>query len=62
MISPLMKQQDTFDNPIIMLNSKIVKKQAQNLIEKLVELLPQEQIDELIDEIEEREQLILDFI
>ena len=43
-----------FDNPITMLNAKISKKQALNFLKKLVELLPQEQIDELIDEIEER--------
>ena len=43
-----------FDNPIILLNAKIVKKQALNFVKRLVELLPQEQIDELVDEIEER--------
>ena len=43
-----------FDNPITMLNAKITKKQALNFVKKLVELLPQEQIEELIDEIEER--------
>jgi len=43
-----------FDNPIIVLNSKIVKKQALNFLKKLVTLLPPEQMDELINEIEER--------
>ena len=43
-----------FDNPILMLNAKIVKKQAQSFLKKLVELLPSEQVDELINEIEER--------
>lgn len=43
-----------FDNPIIMINAKITKKQALNFIKKLVELLPNEQVNELIDEIEER--------
>lgn len=43
-----------FDNPIIMLNAKIVKKEAQNFMKKLLELLSSEQIKELIDEIEER--------
>lgn len=43
-----------FDNPITILNAKITKKQAQSFLKKLVELLPQEQIDELVDEIEER--------
>ncbi len=43
-----------YENPIILLNAKIVKKQAQNLMSKLLELLPAEQVNELIDEIEER--------
>ena len=43
-----------FDNPIIMLNAKIVKKEAQNFMKKLLELLSIEQINELIEEIEER--------
>ena len=37
-----------------MLNAKIVKKQAQNLISEKIELLPVEQINKLIEEIEER--------
>jgi len=43
-----------FENPIIILNVKIVKKQAQKFMRKLGELLSEEQIDELIEEIEER--------
>ena len=43
-----------FDNPIIMLNAKIEKKEAKNFMKKLLELLSNEQINELIDEIEER--------
>jgi len=43
-----------FDNPIIMLNSKIVKKEAQKFLKKLLELLSIEQINELVEEIEER--------
>ncbi len=43
-----------FDNPITMLNAKIVKKEAQNFMKKLLELLSIEQINELIEEIEER--------
>ena len=43
-----------FDNPIIMLNAKIVKKEAQNFMKKFLELLSTEQINELIEEIEER--------
>ena len=43
-----------FDNPIIILNAKIIKKQALNFLKKLVELLPREQISELVNEIDER--------
>ena len=43
-----------FENPIIMLNVKIVKKQAQNFMRKLGELFSHQQINELIDQIEER--------
>jgi len=43
-----------FDNPITMLNAKIVKKEAQNFMKKLLGLLSVEQINELIEEIEER--------
>ncbi len=43
-----------FDNPITMLNTKIVKKEAQNFMKKLLNLLSIEQINELIEEIEER--------
>ena len=43
-----------YENPIMLLNAKIVKKQAQNFMSKLLELLSTEQVNELIDEIEER--------
>ena len=43
-----------YENPIIMLKAKIVKIQAQDLMNKILELLPDEQIKELIEEIEER--------
>jgi len=43
-----------FDNPIIMLNAEIVKKEAQNFMKKLLGILSIEQINELIEEIEER--------
>lgn len=43
-----------YKNPIIILKAKIVKKQAQNLMSKILELLPVEQINELTEEIEER--------
>ena len=43
-----------FDNPIIMLNAKIVKKEAQKFMKKLLGLLSDDQIDELVEEIDER--------
>ena len=43
-----------FDNPITVLNIKLVKKQASKFIEKLMEFLSKEQIKEMIDSIEER--------
>ena len=43
-----------FENPIIILNTKIVKKRAQQFMKKLLELLSIKQVEELIEEIEER--------
>lgn len=43
-----------FENPIITLNAKIEKNQAQKFVEKLVDILSDDQIKELIGEIEER--------
>ena len=43
-----------FENPIIILRAKLVKKQGQNFIKKMLELLAINQINELIEEIEER--------
>jgi len=43
-----------YENPITMLKAKIVKKQAQNLMSKMLELLTDEQINDLTEEIEER--------
>ena len=44
-----------FDNPIIILKSKIVKKQqAQNLIGKVLDRLSKEQVEQMVNEIEER--------
>ncbi len=43
-----------YENPIIMLKAKIVKKQAHSLLDKILELLPAKQINELIDEIDQR--------
>jgi RNA binding exosome subunit len=43
-----------FDNPIIMLNTKIQKKQARNFVKKLFKSFSIQQINELIEEIEER--------
>ena len=43
-----------FDNPIIILNTKIEKIQAQKFMKKILQLLSTEQIKKLIEEIEER--------
>ena len=43
-----------FENPIIILNAKLIKKQAQNFMKKILEVLSINQIKELIEEIEER--------
>ena len=43
-----------YENPIIMLNVKLVKKQAKSFMEKFLKLLSRNQINQLIEEIEER--------
>ena len=43
-----------YDNPIKILNAKISKKDAKKFMKKLVELLSEDQINDLISEIEER--------
>ena len=43
-----------FENPIILLNAKIEKIQAQKFVEKLMQLLSKDQINDMIKEIEER--------
>ena len=43
-----------YENPIIMLNVKLVKKQAKSFMEKFLKLLSKNQINQLIEEIEER--------
>ena len=43
-----------YENPIIVLNTKIIKKQAQNFMNKILELLSAEQVNDLIEEIDER--------
>ena len=43
-----------YENPIIMLNTKLVKKQAKSFMKKFLKLLSSNQINQLIEEIEER--------
>ena len=43
-----------FDNPIIILNVKIIKKQAQRFVKRLLESLTNDEVNMLIEEIEER--------
>ena len=43
-----------FENPITVLNAKLVKKQASKFVENLVKRISKEQLKEMINEIEER--------
>ena len=43
-----------YENPIIILNTKLVKKQAKSFMKKFLKLLSSNQINQLIEEIEER--------
>ena len=43
-----------YENPIIMLNVKIIKKQAKAFMKKFLKLLSKKQINQLIEEIEYR--------
>ena len=43
-----------YENPIIMLNAKLVKKQAKLFMKKFLKLLSSNQINQLIEEIEDR--------
>ena len=43
-----------YENPIIILNTKLVKKQAKAFMKKFLKLLSNDQINQLIEEIEER--------
>ena len=43
-----------FENPIILLNAKLVKRQSKAAMKKFLKLLSINQINQLIEEIEER--------
>lgn len=43
-----------FDNPIVMLHAKLVKKKAVEFVKRLTEMLSKDQLGEMINEIEER--------
>ena len=43
-----------YENPIIMLNAKLVKKQAKSFMGKFLKLLSKNQFNQLIEEIDER--------
>ena len=43
-----------YENPIIILNTKLVKKQAKSFMKKFLKLLSSNQINQLTEEIEER--------
>jgi len=43
-----------FENPIMLLHSKIKKKKAQHFVKKLVASIPREQIETIIEDLENR--------
>ena len=43
-----------FENPITVLNAKISKKKAKDFFQKLISKIPKDQIEEFIDDIENR--------
>ena len=43
-----------FENPITVLNAKITKKKAKDFFEKLISKIPKDEIEEFIDDIENR--------
>ena len=43
-----------FENPIIMLNTKITKKNAHDFIEKLISKIPQGELDQILNDLEDR--------
>jgi RNA-binding protein len=43
-----------FENPIIMLNTKITKNKAKNFIAKLITKIPHGELDEIINDLENR--------
>jgi len=43
-----------FENPIIVLNAKISKKKGKDFFQKLISKIPKDEIDEFIDDIENR--------
>ena len=43
-----------FENPITMLNTKITKKNAQNFIEILISKMPQGELEEIMNDLENR--------
>lgn len=43
-----------FDNPITMINVKLIKKEAQEFLDKLTRLLSDTQINEIIEDLENR--------
>lgn len=43
-----------FENPIVLLHSKIKRKKAQQFVKKLVASIPREQIDTIIEDLENR--------
>jgi len=50
----IQKLQGHYDNPIALVNGKIKKKKAANLVKSLVSSIPKKEIDEIIEDLENR--------
>ena len=50
----LEQMQGHYENPITMLKARVAKRHAQNLMDRMLEVLPAEQVDELVCEIGQR--------
>ena len=50
----IQKLQGHYDNPIALVNGKIKKKKAANFVKNLISSIPKNQIDEIIEDLENR--------
>lgn len=50
----IQKLQGHYDNPIVLVNGKIKKKKAANAVKNLVSSIPKKEIDEIVEDLENR--------